>query len=571
MSVATASRQAAFCVTLVDELVAGGLGHAVICPGSRSTPLALALAGAELRCHVRLDERSAGFFAVGLARATGEPVAVLVTSGTAAAELHAAVAEAQLEQLPLVVITADRPPELHGIGAPQTIEQRGIFASHVRYALDPGPVHALPPGDWRPLVSRLVLEARGLGGVSGPVHLNLALIEPLLAEPAEIPERRSGGGAWFEAASARCTAELVARDASRGIIVAGRGAGDPRVLVGAASRLGWPLVADPRSGCRVTEPVVVAGADSFLRDATVAAALAPEVIVLAGAPPASKVLDSFLRAAADGGAEVMVVGPAGASQHPTMRAATIAVSDPADALASLAERQVPAAGGWLDAWRRVEVATQEALDEQLARGPMCEPAVARLVSAHCAEPVALVCSSSMPIRDLEWFGRSLPAPGPVHANRGANGIDGVLSTAMGVAAARRGPVACLIGDLAFLHDVSALVDAPGAETSLTVVVVDNCGGGIFSFLPQRAGVAPDRFEQLFGTPPTVEVARVAAGFGVEVLEVSSVAGLDQALTGSLGSPGMRVLVVDVPDRDTNVELHAALVARVGEVARSALG
>jgi 2-succinyl-5-enolpyruvyl-6-hydroxy-3-cyclohexene-1-carboxylate synthase len=570
MSVATASRQAAFCATLVDELVAGGLVHAVICPGSRSTPLALALAEGGLRCHVRLDERSAGFFAIGLARASGEPVLVLVTSGTAAAELHAAVAEAQLEHLPLVVVTADRPPELHGIGAPQTIEQRGIFAAQVRYALDPGPVHALPRSDWRPLASRLLLEARGLGGLAGPVHLNLPLVEPLLAEPDEIPARRRGGAPWFVLANEERTAHLVPSDANRGVIVAGRGVGDPAVVVAAASRLGWPLLADPRSGCRVTDEVVVLGADCFLRDAEVAGALAPEAIVLAGAPPASKVLDSYVRQAADAGAELWVLAPGGPAQHPSQRAATIAMSDPGAALAGLAELQDPAPAGWLAVWKRVEAATQVRLDERLDVETLSEPGVARLVSERCVAPVSLVCSSSMPVRDLEWFGRAVERPGTVHANRGANGIDGVLSTAMGVAAAEKGPVACLIGDLAFLHDVSALVDAPGPEASLTVVVLDNGGGGIFSFLPQRASVEPGRFEQLFGTPPTVSVAEVAAGFGVEVLPVVTRAELTEALDRSLAAPGMRVIVASVPGRDENVELHAALVADVAAGAREAM-
>jgi 2-succinyl-5-enolpyruvyl-6-hydroxy-3-cyclohexene-1-carboxylate synthase len=582
MSVAIASRQAAFCATLVDELVAHGVTDAVVCPGSRSTPLALAVAGSELNVHVRLDERSASFFALGLARATTTPVLIVVTSGTAAAELLAAVVEASLDHVPLIVATADRPPELHEIGSPQTIRQQGLFGSHVSFALDPGPVHALPRDSWRSLASRLAIEARGRGGPPGPVHLNVPLIEPLLAEPDAVPARRPGGRPWHSVEElAEAPVVPASSEPRRAVILAGAGAGSAEVLLGAAFQLRWPVLADPRSGCRrlggsavggsAVDGAVIAGADAFLRDDAVRSALRPELVVLAGAPPASKVLSEWVGEASAEGAEVLVLGADGPARHPLRTAAGFLYGDPASLLRAMAEAWTPAPDGWLERWAAVEAATQAALDEELSDGRLSEPAVARFLTAQLADPVRLVSSSSMPIRDLEWFGAVRTDPALVLANRGANGIDGVLSTAMGVATARLGPAVCLVGDLAFLHDVSALVDGVDSGASLSIVVVDNAGGGIFSFLPQRTRLDLERFEQLFGTPPRVSVEAVAAGFGLPAVSVASLAELAQALEGCVGAEGARVIVVDAPSRDDNVAVHEALNLAVGRAARVALG
>jgi 2-succinyl-5-enolpyruvyl-6-hydroxy-3-cyclohexene-1-carboxylate synthase len=555
MSVATGVRQATFCATLVDELALGGVRHAVICPGSRSTPLALAVANSSLTIHVRLDERSAGFYALGLARATSTPVLVVVTSGTAAAELHAAVVEAHLDRVPLIVATADRPPELRDVGAPQTIDQVGLFGAHVAYASLPGPCHAWPEELWRPLASRMVLEAMSIDGRPGPVHVNLPFVDPLDAEPSELPPPRAPGTAFYDAVESIETKLDIPKLGARGVVVAGEGCGPSESVDRVAQALGWPVLADPRSNCRALDGAI-SSADSILRSEDVAHALRPEAIVLVGAPHASKVLTEWIAASARAGSHVVVVGHDGPARHPTQVAATFLVGDPSAILDQLAASAASASEAWLATWKQLDAAAQGAIDSVLSDGALCEPSVARALSS-LSDGAIVVSSSSMPIRDFEWFSQPRPAWIEFMANRGANGIDGVVSTAMGVAASGEAPVIGVVGDLAFLHDVSAFVD--GIETgSLTLVVLDNGGGGIFSFLPQKASVGDERFEQLFGTPKDHSIAAIAQGFGIDALEVSTHDALAAAVDARRGSPGLSVIVAKVPDRSANVERHRQL-------------
>lgn len=570
MSVATGSVQAAFCATFVDELVRAGVTDAVVSPGSRSTPLALAIAASGLRLHVRLDERSACFVALGLARASQRPVLVLVTSGTAVAELLPGVVEASLDRVPLIVATADRPPELQGIGAAQTIEQRGIFGTHVLSAVDPGPVHALPPSTWRPIASRLAHDAMG-GLHQGPVAINLAFVEPLVAEPGTVPAGRTGGRPWFSpdrAEMVRGTARVLH---GRGVIVAGRGSGSTSLLLDAARRLGWPVLADPRSGMAIDDPCVVTVADTLVRDPRLADVLRPEVIVLAGAPPASKALSGWLEDSALAGAELVLLGADALRRHPTQLAADVIPGPPDWAWPSL-EIDAPVDPSWSARWAALQQAVDGCHSADLAAPAWCEPSVLRML-AQWSDDLVVVASSSMPVRDLEWFGGTRDLPHVVHANRGANGIDGVVSTAVGVALASDGPVVAVVGDLAFLHDVSALVEGLGDEEegSLTVVVLDNRGGGIFSFLPHRTMVDGDDFDRLFTTRRSPRPDAVAAGFGIACERVGDAEGLRTALLGALGRPGMRIIVCDLPDHDANVAIHDELVASSLAAARSVLG
>lgn len=549
MSVAIADRQATFCATFIDELIVAGVRHAVICPGSRSTPLALA-AAERLEVFVRLDERSAGFFAQGLARATSLPVLIIVTSGTAAAELAPAVAEARFDLVPLIVATADRPPELRGVGSPQTIIQRGIFGGHPRYETDPGLVHDLDEHEWRRLANRLVIEATG--AVPGPVHVNLPFAEPLLGTPGALPpptQRPRQAGFHPDL-------PVDAVEAGTGLIVAGGGIADPATFLDKAATLQWPVLADPRSGLRGHAQVVCAF-DSILR-ADIGDSLRPDVVLLAGAPPASKVLGQALETWCSNGTQILVANPEGLRRHPTRLPAVVFEAEPTVVLAAIAEVHTPSSGALRTQWHAAEHGAEE-LIETMVGGALNEPGVARLIAQVAGTHCALVCSSSMPIRDLEWFGGDA---GPaVVANRGANGIDGVISTAMGVAAAGL-PTICLIGDLAFLHDVSALNDLPVGPATLSVVVVNNRGGGIFSFLPQHDVLEPGRFEQLFGTPPSAAPAMVARGFGCDVIEADTIDAVRQGLETSIGRPGMRVIVVEVPDREANRELHESLNAAI---------
>jgi 2-succinyl-5-enolpyruvyl-6-hydroxy-3-cyclohexene-1-carboxylate synthase len=510
--------------------------------------MALALA-ARLNVHVRLDERSAGFFALGLSMATGMPTVVCVTSGTAAAELHPAVVEAHQGRVPLIVCTADRPPELHHVGASQTIDQVGLFTTSTRWACDPGVPEESQSRSWRPLAARAFIEAHGGPLGPGPVHLNLAFRDPLVGDPGALPARPGPVSVATPALSASFDAPL----SGTGIIIAGAHAtDDPAELLLLGARLGWPVLADPRSGCRV--PGTIAAADAIMRAPQ---SVLPGTVVLLGAPWLSKALGEYVSHAAANGARVICVDPWWQWTDPTVVVGEFhhvpAKSWMKAALEGATESPSRVDAGWLETWQIREAAAQGAIDATLGR-ELSEPLVARVVARHAsADDITLMVAASMPMRDLEWFAPTLEAPPAVVANRGANGIDGVVSTALGIAASGRRTLA-LLGDLAFLHDVSGLVNVPAVPC--TLVVLDNGGGGIFSFLPQAAALDHRRFELLFGTPPTSDVSDVARGFGLEVREVTTLPELEAALNETSTIPTL--VRVKVGGRAENVALHDAV-------------
>ena len=557
--------QATWCATLVDELVRGGVTDAVVSPGSRSTPLALALAANEwLRLHVVLDERSAGFFALGIAQASGRPCVVLTTSGTAAAELHPAVVEAHQARVPLIVCTADRPADLHGISAPQTIVQRGVFGEAVRWAAEPGVVEGIPVSAWRSVASRAVAEAVANVAGPGPVHLNLAFRDPLVEEAGELPPGRADFRPWHRAdrtpgtPSRELAAELHGR---RGVIVAGRRCGRT-TLPFLAEALGWPVLADARSQLRGVGGSSIAAFDELLRVPSFVEAQPVECVLRLGEPPASKLLSQWL--ASLDGAEQIVVDPYGRWPDPERRADRMVHADPTAFCAELMDAVHPAPEGWLDGWTAAEARAQSAIDAVLAaHDEATEPGVARALTtptALSADDVSLFVSSSMPIRDVEWYGHP-SSTHRVYANRGANGIDGIVSSALGVAAGSRGPVVALLGDLAFLYDAGGLLGAGGRGVSCTFVVLDNGGGGIFSFLPQAAALPVERFEQLFGTPQSADLLGLAAAYGVDGVVVDRAADVVPAVTAALDAGGVRLVVVRT-DRTANVAVHDELHAAV---------
>ncbi|WP_426572317.1 2-succinyl-5-enolpyruvyl-6-hydroxy-3-cyclohexene-1-carboxylic-acid synthase [Aquihabitans sp. McL0605] len=564
--------QATFCATLVDEWVRGGVTDAVVSPGSRSTPMALALAADErIAVHVHHDERAAGFVALGLGLASGRPAVVLTTSGTAAVELHPAVVEAHQASVPVVVITADRPPELHHVGAPQTVDQVRLFGDAARWFTDPGVPDAVSAGTWRSLAARSIAEATTGPRGPGPVHVNLAFREPLVGRVGALPEGRPHGAPWHTTEGRRAavdrfgTARLTELlDADRGVIVAGGGAGDPAVVLSLAAATGWPVLADPRSGCRIPEPGVIAAFDAILRHESTAAALRPDVVLRLGEPPASKVLGQWLAAS---GATEVAVDAHGRWFDAARTAAHVLHADPAaagQALIHLVGGRTESNAAWTGSWARAEAAAQEAIDTVLARHEApTEPGIARAVAAALPPGSTLVVSSSMPVRDLEWFA----APRTdlrVLANRGANGIDGVVSTGVGAALAARSSgaaTAVLIGDVALLHDTNALLGLADRGVDLTIVVVDNDGGGIFSFLPQATTLAGDRFEQLFGTPHGVDLTLLAAAHGLMTVEPAGGADVDTAVRASVGAGGSRLVRIRT-DRTDNVAIHDKIHAAV---------
>ena len=530
------------CATLVDEWVRCGVRHAVVAPGSRSTPMAIALAErAELTLHVVHDERVAGFVALGLGL-EGVPAVLSCTSGTAAVNFHPAVVEAGLSEVPMIVATADRPPELRGIGSPQTIDQEQLYGRSVRWFHDALPPDDAEPSAWRPLAQRVYSTAE-----TGPVHLNLPFREPLVGVVGELPEP-IGPPLPIPRGYAVNGPIAPEHDRQRGVIVAGGRHGLPVAEIAAfAERVGWPVLADPQSGCRSLDTAVTAF-DSLLRHREFADAHAPEIVVRFGRAPASKVLSQWLVAT---GVPVFQVGGPGVvdpERNVVVRCT----------LGELAPLTGAAGTPWLARWRHANERAESAISEAIDELPMCEPGVARTIASALPDDVGLVVASSMPVRDLEWFG------GPrarAHANRGANGIDGVMSTALGRALTGR-PTVVLVGDIAFVHDANALVALASRSADLRIVVIDNGGGGIFSFLPQATSLSPERFEQLFGTPHGTDIELLASAHGVPARTVDTTDQLAAAVT----SPGPSVTRV-VTDRVENVSVHELLHRAVASVQR----
>ena len=537
--------QATFCATLVDEWIRRGVTKAVVAPGSRSTPMALALAErSELAVHVVHDERVAGFVALGLGLG-GVPAVVLCTSGTAAANLHPAVVEADLSAVPMLVLTADRPPELRDVGAAQTIDQTHLFGRSVRWFHDPGVPDPATAGSWRSLARRAREAA-----AAGPVHLNLPFREPLVGAPGPLPAAVGGPPAARFATMGFGVPgpELAALDHQRGVILAGGRSGVPADVVAAlADATSWPVLADPTSGMTGL-PRAVTCADALLRHPRFAADHTPGLVVRVGRPAASKVLGQWI---AGSGAPVVQVGGPGVVD-PDHR---VTVVLDAEDLAALAETWKGASGTpWAARWRAAAQAAEAAIDAALAeQTTLTEPAVARTVARHLPASAELVVASSMPVRDVEWFG----GPGArAHANRGANGIDGVVSTALGVALGGR-PVVALVGDVALVHDAGALTALAGRVADLRIVVVDNDGGGIFSFLPQAGTLPGARFELLFGTPHGTDVVALGRAHGLDAVTVASA----DELAARVTSPGPSLTRV-ATDRTANVEVHRAINAAV---------
>ncbi len=574
----------------VEELVRAGLREAVVCPGSRSTPMALALAAHDkLRVHVLLDERSAAFAALGMARVVRRPVAVLVTSGTAAAELLPAAAEANLARVPLLLLTADRPAELRDRGAAQTIDQVGIFSTHVRWAAEVPLMDGAPEtlAHWRWLAGRAMAEAGGTGTGAGPVHLNLPFREPLvpggplgpepdLADAPFVrvrPGIRTLGEADLDALAARL------RTIERGLIVCGPG-DDPalafavRILSGAT---GYPILTDGLAEVRADG--ITGGADQLLRPGPWMEAHLPELVIRTGAIPTAR---PTLELLARDGHELWVLDGDGGWRQPAGRPAMLLHADPTATLLALARRcaaDPPAwrGGTWGAAWSHADAEVSVALGQWLA--DLDEPFEALpfdLLPSVVTERTLLWVGSSMPVRDLgAWFRGS--ASMRAVASRGANGIDGVTSAAAGAAAVHDGPVVLVTGDVSFVHDLGALVTARLLGVPLTILVIDNDGGGIFSFLAQATSDRPDvglpeRFEQLFGTPHGTRIADVAAALGATVREVDHRT-LEPTLLEAIAdrSPGVRLLRYPT-DRRRNVELHAQAAGVAAAVlARLAVG
>jgi len=539
----------------VDELTRCGLAGACTSPGSRSTPIVLTLArqpGLPTWSHV--DERVAGFFAVGMGKQTGRPAAVACTSGTAAAHYLPAVIEAHEARVPLIVLTADRPPELREVGAGQTIDQLKLYGDAAKWFFEVGTHRATPERlRWiRQLAARAYATA--VGGRPGPVHLNFPLREPLVLDVPlppldDEPLRRS----HRRAAPRAIDLEV----GERAVIVAGRherGDSLAPALARAAAVLGAPLLADPLSGAR-RGSAAIAHYDALLRDGAFAAAHRPDTVIRVGDLPTSKPLRQWL--AGLEGARQIAFDPEGAWQDAAAVVAEFLGADPAAWAA--AQTGDERASAWVDAWRAADAAAAEGIDEVLG-DELSEPGVARALATLDPE-VTVFTASSMPVRDVETFWPARDAPPRVLSHRGANGIDGTLAASFGAAAAGARVVAHL-GDVALAHDLGALLCASRLGIALTIVLVDNGGGGIFDFLP--VATQTDAFERHVATPTGLDAERVAALFGLAYEPVTDLGAIREA-------PG--TLLHARTDRAENVALHRrvweAVGARLAVSARSA--
>ncbi|MSW48200.1 MAG: 2-succinyl-5-enolpyruvyl-6-hydroxy-3-cyclohexene-1-carboxylic-acid synthase [Actinobacteria bacterium] len=564
---------ATFCATLVDEWIRCGVEHAVVAPGSRSTPMALAIAArSELKLHVFHDERSASFAAlgIGLSSKGGKlmPAILLCTSGTAAVEFHAAVVEAHYASIPMLVCTADRPPELQGVGAPQTIDQQNLYGASTRLFVDAGVADDTERDNWRQLAQEVLSAA--VQTDAGPVHLNLPFREPLVGIAEELPptigsfldrsieDQQSISDDLLRKLSAACERE-------NGVIVAGNGIDNPKLVLKLAHQLQWPVFADSRSGCRVDEnnafgATIVSNADVLLRDAPTAQSCVPRVVLRFGEPPVSKVVNSWLResyctylAVSE---TLQLIDPDGiVAEHVVAQASYVCES-------LIAAVPVKPQTVWITNWAKMQATCSAVLGSMWNdESELTEPSIARTLVEVLPADSNLVLSSSMPVRDVEWF--SAPRVGvKVLSNRGVNGIDGVVSTAVGVAAESGKLTALLIGDIALLHDTNGMLNLMQREVDLKLVVVDNKGGGIFSFLPQSTTLDSQKFEQLFGTPHNVDLGLLAQAHGLPIVTVKTVSQLKEALLQT----GSWVIIVNT-DRLQNVADHDAVYTAVAKALR----
>jgi 2-succinyl-5-enolpyruvyl-6-hydroxy-3-cyclohexene-1-carboxylate synthase len=568
---------------LVDELAASGVRHACLSPGSRSTPIALALARHEgIDLHVQLDERSGAFVALGIAKATGRPAIVATTSGTATAELLPAVVEASQARVPMVLLTADRPPRLRGTGANQTIVQPGIFGAYVRATLDlPVPTTDGQEAWWRQ-AGREALEAIAADPI-GPVHLNCPFEEPLTPSPtAERPVPSSGevpgppaerAEPTLDGSEAERLAEVVS--GARGAVVVG---GVPRSLdaplVTWSGPLGWPVLAEPTSNARLPDEALAAGqaliGSSWVRPRR------PEVVIQLGAAPTTRATQAFVASAErlvvvdrwhldpDPDRHAwwrLAVDPRTLAEalmdHPVVQGGGIALTGrrPDDEIERLRTGRIgPAPDDWTADWRAFDELARSTLDRTMdGWNEPFEPRIARDVAAWVPDGGVLFVGNSTPVRDLDLA--MAPRRGlSVLANRGASGIDGLVSTAIGVAAAGRGPTVALLGDLSFLHDAGAVLWNAGRDVDMTVVVVSNGGGHVFDLLPQRE--LPEH-RRLFVTPHAVDLEALCRAAGACHERVERASDLRPALDRAAGVGGFRVVEVAV-DPDLGLRRRAEL-------------
>ncbi|MCY0880863.1 MAG: 2-succinyl-5-enolpyruvyl-6-hydroxy-3-cyclohexene-1-carboxylic-acid synthase [Firmicutes bacterium] len=557
-----------YVTAFVRQLERSGVDHAVICPGSRSTPLALALIrSTHIRHYVLLDERSAGFFALGLSKRLQRPTVLLATSGTATAEFAPAVAEAAISRVPLLVLTADRPRELRDVGAPQTIDQVRLYGSHTKWFQD------MPTPDGREDLVRFVQIAAAravhlsLSGPQGPVQLNFPFHDPLIIDrriPPLAPQNDLSDLAIYNAAlpvSINAIEAVLSRipSESQGLLIAGPGTPEKsgQALIELSRHLGWPLLADPLSNLRHMDGPLINTYDTIVRRPDLFGALRPQIVVRTGAAPTSKALNQATALLP----QVIVDEETGSWRDPNLHSVQMIYgsieSFSRQLTAALKASPYKAPVQWLDLWQQADRQIHQRFASLLNTAsdnvePYLYYHLAQWIPTDRIRPV--FASNSMPIRDVDTFSVQ-PAPHlRFYGNRGANGIDGIISTALGVAAVD-GDVVAVLGDLAFYHDMNGLLAGKLHQLNALIVVINNDGGGIFSFLPQARQLSAEEFEVLFGTPHHLTFAPAAALYGGLYRYVETPADLHSAFADFIARPGLRIIEWRPINRQANVQRH----------------
>lgn len=564
----TSNRNYAATVPFVEALVQLGLQHVAITPGSRNTPLAYAFAdhqGVEDSSHH--DERSAAFFALGMARVTRRPVALVCTSGTAAAEYLPAIIEGRNARIPLIVMTADRPPETRDVGAPQTIDQHGMYGRAVKWSYEA----PIPEARREVIAAYTALAGRAWSAAlevpMGPVHLNLPFREPLAPVhisgdvPPDLPPPRMPS--FSPAPPVAPSAELVEQifrsiQSGRTMIVAGPN-DDPAFSKPAADlamKARLPVIGDPLSGLRAGShhlANVVTTGDWLARRGDLDGALRPDFIIRFGAPPTSRTLTTWIADHAD--IEQILFDEAG-WRDPGASAAQLIRSDASAAATVLAARMnEPGTEAWVEQWRSAEASIEMQLDVPFPS----EPAIAQALHDHLPGGSALFVASSMPIRILDAYFRTVDRHISIYGNRGANGIDGLLSSALGAAVGSDRPTYVYLGDVSLLHDLTALATIVRMNVPLTVLLANNDGGGIFHLLPQAEFT--EYFERHLGTPHGLDFAKIADAFGID----HTVPKTSSELGSLIATPASAPRVIEVQtDRAESADLIRAMWKKVAD-------
>lgn len=568
----------AYATAFVDELAQNQINDVVISPGSRSTPLALLLAEhPEIKIHINVDERSAAFFALGLAKAMKKPVAMLCTSGTATANYYPAIVEAFYSRIPLIVLTADRPHELRDVGAPQTIDQIGMYGNHVKWFVE----MALPESSMSMVHYARTVCARAVATAAnepaGPVHLNFPLREPLIPNLAEARNYRQEKQAAVAIEPGTLTLSMNQLDAiaqeigqaKRGLIICGEMKNDDikEAVTKIGGKLGFPILADPLSQLRSGQHSfsnVIDCYDTFLRDEHVMDAFHPDVILRFGAMPVSKPLLLWLKKQK---AESFVIDGGAGYRDPSGLATRMVYSAEERFCRDIADR-LPENGDqdWLQRWIKVNEATKHALRSIVNEEELDEGKLFYQLNELMPEHSHLFVGNSMPIRDVDTFFFANNKDIEIYANRGANGIDGIVSTALGVSTVKEKTVLA-IGDLSFFHDMNGLLAGKLQGQNLTILVINNDGGGIFSFLSQAS--EKEYFEVLFGTPHGLDFSHTARLYNATYRKIKDWNEFNEVFPASFSIPGLKIIEIPT-NRETNVLNHRNLWSFVSREIAAAL-